>query len=180
MGRGGQDLFAGAEAPRRPRLASSGYPELDREIERFAVSEAMHEFDYRDPKQAHARCGIVSRAFCDHLRNAGFRAWQSSDVVIDAADGSEELPMALYDWAECSEGYGEKPESFGYHDRPIRGLDDHEAVFVELAGDYVMVDWSASQYGYADYPLIQRLNEYGEWERRVDGEWRDLPLEHEA
>jgi hypothetical protein len=49
------------------------------------------------------------------------------------------------------------PEEHGYQDRTVNGLPDHGSSILEAPdGERLLVDWSASQYGYNEIPLVQR------------------------
>lgn len=96
-------------------------------------------------------------------------------VVSDLAD--PETACGLCDRAAASfnsfcEQYGleatmtpflASPDELGYTDRPVKGGGVHFASIVKHAGDQLMVDWTAAQYGYHEFPLIQR---------RVNGVWQ--------
>lgn len=57
------------------------------------------------------------------------------------------------------------PDALGYKDRTIVGCSGHCVAILTYVDEEVMefmIDWTALQYGYTEYPLVQK---------RVDGEW---------
>lgn len=106
------------------------------------------------------KCGDVAKFFADWVRDRGypFRVWGSGEDP-DHPLGSDWDPYDL--------------NLYGYEDRTEFGnpLDDsHQATFIESAsGEIYMVDWTASQFGYREWPMVQRLGSGGDWERDWDG-----------
>ncbi len=97
-----------------------------------------------DPALAEALCNTVSFQLAEHLRANGY----------DAECGSEE-------------GTYSTPGQAGYTDRITLGIEQHDWTEVTAAdGREYMVDFTAAQYGYTEFPMVQRLSNDGvTWER---------------
>lgn len=126
----------------------SGNPKLDALIEAYLqgpLHQQMKVEMLRDPQWAAGACNHEAQAFAEFLRSRG----------VEAECLSEE------GWLAAS------PDDFGYTDRTIPGFDQHDVTYVDLDGQTYMVDWTAAQYGYQEFPMVQRQAVPGEdkWER---------------
>lgn len=136
----------------------TGDPELDSLINRFMEEEYEYlcggerdpdnRMDYRKPEDAAGECAEVSEFFANWLIEQGIDAQVSGDRIVDD---------------ELTEDYL-SPEDFGYHDRAIPGFENHSATIVWKDGHEYMVDFTASQYGYKEFPMVQRLDG-DKWQR---------------
>lgn len=67
--------------------------------------------------------------------------------------------------------------AYGYADRGEGQPQHHMTEITTPDGDVFTVDFAAVQYGYLDFPLVQRRGADGSWMREPDGvEW-DAPVE---
>lgn len=63
-------------------------------------------------------------------------------------------------------------EVYGYDDRGFGQPQHHMTEITTPDGDTFTVDFAAVQYGYLDFPLVQRRAPDGSWQREPDGvEW---------
>lgn len=141
----------------------SGDPTLDKLIDQFMTEE--HEYlmggetdpmrmDYRKPEDAAGECDEVSEFFAGWLLQHGVDAIMSTGTTRHEEEGLE-------GWAS--------PEEFGYHDRSVSGYPDHVTTIVHMPSGTYSVDWTVSQYGYKEFPMVQKLD--GDtWQR----EWGTL------
>jgi len=121
----------------------TGIPELDRLLDSFLVEYGALVSPLRDPRRAYDQCGNVSHWLSTFLRVGG-----------------------------CEAGYRPyAPQALGYEDAPgVEGLtpfDDHVVCFVcapDEAKTIFAVDFTAAQFGYTEFPLVQRLLD-GVWQR---------------
>jgi hypothetical protein len=61
---------------------------------------------------------------------------------------------------------GKPAERLGYADRTISGqFDDHIVTVVHDGAARFLVDFTAAQYGYTEFPMVQRLAPDGSWQR---------------
>lgn len=140
---------------------ATGIPALDEAIDQFACSTFRWRHrdssiyserdvaDLRRPEVARAQCGDVADQFSCFLGQQG----------IDTARSSIEDELWL------------TPEHWGYEDRPNPGIPAHAVTLVDAEGHLYAIDWTAAQYGYTQFPLVQRLGEDGfRWEREWDSE----------
>lgn len=139
----------------------SGVPRLDAAIEDFIERGLWHvtvmdwlEDRYVDqprplaelntPLGARGRCIPVTVEFNDFLALRGLEAQGPVD--------GRGLPTAV------------SPDALGYADRAVGGLHGHTLTLVAWQGELYSVDWTAAQYGYAEFPLVQRFSGQA-WER---------------
>lgn len=134
----------------------SGDPALDKLIEEFGPfyeqiapriqaepgAEPLPTLDhYRDPNASAGMCGSLAMLFEHYAQSKGFDA---------------QFSQAPYD----------TPEGLGYTDRTNQGHDDHASVIVTVSSGKYSIDFSASQYGYKEFPMVQRLDDNGGWQRQ--------------
>lgn len=98
----------------------------------------------KQPEVADGRCRQVADDFAKFLTSKG--------VVASAeCQDDEEEP---YD------------KAWGYNDRRREpGWGQHWLVVVDDGGEKYTIDWTAAQFGYEQFPLVQKF---------VDGEWRKI------
>jgi hypothetical protein len=98
----------------------------------------------RQPEVADGRCRLAAESFALLLAEQGL------DAAAECQD-DEEPP------------YG---KAWGYDDRTQNsGWGNHWLTVARLHGQVYTIDFAAAQFGYSQFPLVQRL---------VDGEWRRL------
>jgi hypothetical protein len=98
----------------------------------------------RDPEVANGLCDLVASDFVRYLKANGIKARRETEDDKDAPYGV----------------------AWGYDD-PVRnpGWGNHMLVTVERGDVFVTIDWTAAQFGYRQFPLVQKLIA-GEWKRR--------------
>lgn len=107
------------------------------------VAKARPLSDLRQPLAARGQCVHVASEFNRFLRERGVEAG-----------------LPLIDGRPCLV----PPEALGYADRPLGGLAEHTLSIVPYGSGIYSIDWTASQYGYSEFPLIQKLDGAG-WRR---------------
>ena len=145
----------------------TGDPALDELIEGMVLRAARDPFIARFQEGIPGGCHDANDQFLwGHIRPSGLL--KSSGYRFRAislvSDGSERL------WGENGyswDSYG------GYEDRQPG---DPNHTFFEVTtpdGDVFTIDFTATQYGYSDWPFVQRRRPDGSWQREPDGvEWR--------
>ena len=146
----------------------TGIQRLDRLIEIFGweagAEESMSDdgrIDYlREPLEAEGYCSTISCEFASFLL----------DHEVDAYDSGygANLPAAEYAEAGRNPFYGSTHDaaSFGYSDRTREpDYDQHSLTVIHWQDDLYLVDWAASQYGYPEFPFIQKRGPDGSWLR---------------
>jgi hypothetical protein len=104
----------------------------------------------RDPEIADGLCSLVADDFARYL----CERLQGEDINVHPEVQDDEEPP-----------YG---KAWGYDDRTREpGWGSHTLVVIERGLEMMTVDWTASQFGYADFPLVQRLvvGEDENWQR---------------
>ncbi|MBA3757044.1 MAG: hypothetical protein H0X02_12840, partial [Nitrosomonas sp.] len=146
----------------------TGDPELDTLIDRFMEEEyeylcggeqdPKNHMDYRKPEDAAGECYEVSVYFADWMNNFGMKSWVSGDIKDNN------------DWSLNT------PEGFGYTDRAVPGYSNHHWVIVETSNGTYGIDFTAAQYGYGEFPMVQRLDNE-QWQREWTSKtaaWADV------
>jgi hypothetical protein len=139
----------------------TGHSELDGLLEEFSLRPQVAAL--RRSADALGSCETASQALVDLLRGRGFdkpgrEAYLSGDEWEDGIMVRERV----------------SPEDFGYQDRTVSGHNSHVVALVDLGAETLLVDFTAAQYGYREFPLVQRLlrDERGQsfecWERVLD------------
>jgi hypothetical protein len=100
-------------------------------------------------------CHGVSEALAEYLEEHGIHAWLSDEPW---ASPNEE-------WAEFG---ANSPEELGYDDRELTGAPFHTTTFALIDNFLYSIDYTASQYGYDQFPLIQRWDDAAGWQRKVE------------
>jgi len=134
----------------------SGDPKIDAVIESFIRDnpdvtncgmplEYMKHEDGKEIQDSQGRCGALSEELYVYAESKGLSGWLAD-----------------------SDSY----ETFGYADRSEIGNeydDTHQVVmFQGEDGHEYMVDFAASQYGYKEWPMVQRVKDYHGWESRPE------------
>jgi hypothetical protein len=146
-------------APVTSMAERSGDPQLDALIEEFKASTWDDEEEgpvpmgeFRDPEYAFAMCGHVTQAFNAFLQSRGI--------------ASQAIEMSDEGWA--ADGTFDQ---WGYGDRPLETNlgetnEGHAVSMVEMPSGTYLIDWTGSQYNYTEFPMVQRLNQGGSWDRQ--------------
>lgn len=95
------------------------------------------------------KCGDVANHFAMWLKNKGYKTWVT---------GGEDHPLI---------GMDTTPDALGYSDRTEPGNpydESHVATFVQGENGVYMIDWTASQFGYREFPMVQKLDNKN-WQR---------------
>jgi hypothetical protein len=133
----------------------TGDPELDKLIEEFANhdmlwpdDEALPISEMRDRRKAKGMCGEVTTAFQAFV-------WHETDGAIypdnvEMSDGASDARSPTF-------------EEMGYGDHKP-GEPRHLVSKFEMPSGTYLIDWTASQYGYKEFPMVQRLDA-GQWQR---------------
>lgn len=155
----------------------TGEPKIDQAIQDF-LSEAYYMPDdvvgtwpipdeaeqlsvreLQDPARAEGMCCALMRRFVAFCNERGIPAWE--DEEYDQEHGTQL-------WS---------PTNWGYGDRPSKGrYDTHSAAMVRGdKGDY-MVDWTAAQYGYQEFPMVQKItvDDPPQWQRSFSSAQTDI------
>jgi uncharacterized protein (DUF1810 family) len=122
----------------------TGDPTLDKLIEEYfgVLRSQMKVEELQDPQWAAGACVHETQRFVAFLQKNGV------DAFID-----DTRPY--------------RPDEFGYQDRPLPGkFNQHIVAFVKMPSGTYMIDWTAAQYGYQEFPMVQRLNDEGSWDRQ--------------
>jgi hypothetical protein len=127
----------------------SGFPELDAAIQEFMQDPEIQQL--RDPRNAWGRCEEIAEQCAEFLKQRGFKAYAPSDD-LEAFPG--------YENAQKSEDVGAGDFSYPEH------------AMVEVYGLYgpnnvnnVTIDFTASQYGFTEFPKIHggKFGSMSEW-----------------
>lgn len=138
----------------------SGDPELDRLIDEYmfrgyATEDTMGENIGDDPLMTFE---------IDHLREPGNAAGMCSEVSLDFWSFLRSRGIE----ATIQEA---TPDAAGYTDRNEIGESCHDWVEVSLPSGTYMVDFTPAQYGYKELPMVQRLDDKGNWQRKWSSDW---------
>jgi hypothetical protein len=142
--------------------ALTGYTDVDALIESYrslAVHDATHAEGardvpveaLRDPVTAEGLCWLVADDFAHHLRK--HLQGEDANIRLESENDDEEPPHGM---------------AWGYDDRTRDpGYGGHTLVVIERGLERTTVDWTASQFGYAAFPLVQRMviGEDDSWQR---------------
>lgn len=117
-------------------------------------------------------CGNVADAFEAFLNKHGIKALSETDPrhpVNRIAAGMDPNPLeeAAAGRLDCEYGV-DWSLLYGYGDGKYRRRRDktHEATVIDHGGELLMIDWTASQYGYSEWPMLQRYDpERNAWQR---------------
>lgn len=145
MGRGKRPTKASSYASAGVFGQLTGDAALDRLLARFAARPQIAVLT--DPQKADGRCQEVAQDLVDYLRllggfdQPGREAYISGDEWVDG---------------EMVRDYS-SPDDLGYGDRSRPGQNSHIVCFVDLGEETLAIDFTAAQYGYEAFPLVQRL-----------------------
>lgn len=165
----------------------TGDPELDALINEFIKenptimyeSWSGSEYDKQQPLDAMeyqpgipgeeqnsvGMCGVAAEQFAKWLR----------EHKINAVVGDEEWTYAnIFNGMDPIQ-YEHDADIFGYADRTDPGNDwdtTHCVTIVEKDGHTYAIDWTASQYGYSEWPMVQRLDRIEDSQAFWQREWQ--------
>jgi hypothetical protein len=164
----------------------SGDPQLDQLIEEFmsghydsdqygwsangdaqsnpetAIGEYYPVEDLRHPDVAYYQCDSLSKTFIQFLKERGIEA-STSIMANDPHPDTSKYPSFE------EHGYGDVSDTDVGEQSP-----GHCVVKIEMPSGAYSVDWTASQYGYQQFPMVQKLNVGGwqrEWQSKTSGDW---------
>jgi hypothetical protein len=130
----------------------TGVVELDAAIEAFLADEWQDQAGELWPVETLSEPGVAAHAcyeiadqFVCFLRERGLTAHVSGGAEDEQAQGS--------------------PDAFGYADRCLSGEPTHHLAYLDADGERYAVDFACAQYGYTEFPLVQRLAADGRWQR---------------
>ncbi len=155
------DIFAGIMWPdQRTAMAQrSGNPQLDALIEQFQRDEHEYIDMYRNAEDAAGNCAEVTDYFVNWLHQHGVHAFPAQEPSTRFLESNPHFEP---------DEWGATPDEYGYSDRATPGHPVHDVAMIEMAGTTYMVDWTASQYGYSEFPMVQQLVGPGHtWERNL-------------
>lgn len=168
-GEGGTIGFPGALSSWKIAMAErSGDPDLDQLIEEFMkqpYGNAWHS-DYPGEDEGWSE---------EEFQQEGYLPGTVKDNLPNTSDGmchvwayrfAEFLNEHGYEAESSEDNQGfTSPEEFGYDDRSIAGSPRHCVTTVQMSSGKYMIDWTASQYGYNEFPMVQKVSPGGGWDR---------------
>ena len=126
----------------------TGIPSLDALLSRFAAQKQNSRL--REAGYASGLCFTASERFIEFLCR---HKWNGEAYLSGGHEGSNPLAYELI-----------TAQELGYGDRSISGWEGHTLVLIEHESDIYSVDFTCAQYGYSEFPLVQRLDDTG-WVR---------------
>ena len=137
----------------------SGIPEVDKLIEAFLKQPGIK--DYCDPENAHGACQEVTGEFVDFAKARGFKAYETNTDLEEMGYKPSIEPFGEVGFNEKGEmQYGFYPE----HTIATIVLDDPDYPW----GREVYIDWTATQYGYKDFPKVEAKKASEELEKDLE------------
>jgi 2'-5' RNA ligase len=145
----------------------TGDPQLDRLIEKFKTDFALRPYvlesygvksieDFRDPKIAQGYCGDMASDFAHYLYEQDIDAWVPQDDDLTSENEPKWVPLMDLDTL-----YPDWPEK-----NPDPEYLTHAVTVIQKDGNYYTVDWTISQYGFSEFPMVQKLDdEQKSWKR---------------
>jgi hypothetical protein len=130
----------------------SGDRQLDALIDAFLardpeIGDWANLTQLTDPEEADGWCQVASEVFVEFLAEAG--------VPASTYEISDEPGLGLPSFVEA-----------GYADRWPGDDRAHTVVYVPRPDDiFFLIDWTSSQLGYDSFPLVQRCDDAGSWQR---------------
>lgn len=140
----------------------TGDPVLDEQIVEF-IEWGLREAPLRS-------CIEGSSGLCDDMTDAFQRRLRRELPEGYAVEWVALLDPDTHDMGHYPEAH--TFASYGYADRGPGQPQHHMTEITTPDGDTFTVDFAAVQYGYLDFPLVQRRAADGSWAREPDGlEW---------
>jgi hypothetical protein len=140
----------------------SGVEAIDVAIEEFLAAgvwqvEVMDWFQdcyvLRECPLAELRSPLGARGKCVHLTYDFNELAQARGLDASSPLDADGRPITV------------SPEALGYGDRRLGGLAEHTVSLLRWQEETYSVDFTAAQYGYREFPLVQRYAD-GRWLRR--------------
>jgi hypothetical protein len=121
--------------------------------------EPLHSL-YNQPAFACGQCDHVAKDFTLFARTRGWKAANNyrEELIQEPFQSIFEPDVSDNHFLASADalGYGDQPGSeFGFHDY-------HTLTLLRYQGEIYSIDWSAAQYGYHHFPLLQRLESAAE------------------
>lgn len=135
-------------------MERTGISQLDALARRFEAEESVYlsgadidkpVAEWRSCSADNAACHAIAEVFVEFLAEEGIEA-----ELSDEAD---------------QEWFADSPDALGYNDRPVQGVTWHTVAIVYCDDQVFSYDWTAAQYGYKEFPLIQRYQSGEGWQR---------------
>ncbi len=119
----------------------TGSPKIDKLIEDFQ-DELIEGFSPSLPVRRLAQNPELAERLCNVVATQFARFAREHDLAAESL--SEEGWLAS------------GPDDFGYTDRPILGADQHDITYIDDSdtGKTYLVDFTAAQYGYQEFPMV--------------------------
>lgn len=102
------------------------------------------DYENEEMQDSQGKCGVTAYKFVTYCLDHGLKAWMTDEMV----DKGHEA-----DW----HGYTDRSEEGNPEDH------SHCATVVEKDGVSYLIDWTASQYGYTEFPMVQRTSDEVDW-----------------
>lgn len=145
----------------------TGRPRIDALLEQFIAADPSIYTDtgedpplsfYRTCDEATGNCHNVAGALRDFIedRDDELAVWDSDESPMLDRDTLARL-------GEHDLAGGLRLDDLGYEDRPVRGAACHTTTMIYDGEELYSVDFTARQFGYRSFPLVQR---------RVAGVWQ--------
>jgi hypothetical protein len=142
--------------------------DLDCYDEDGTLASELHPVEkLRDGAWALGICDLVADQFARFCQKRGLAAYSPDNPLPNGRNWPQGVKARYLDLdGELFDVYG--PARTNYYAKvPKPGLRVHQLTFAESAdGQVFTIDFSASQYGFSEFPLVQRLGESGRWQRR--------------
>lgn len=135
--------------------ALTGIPDLDACLVDYASGAvpgprgSVPVMDFRERDLASGNCDLLAHDFTAYLQGVPWTEY--TRVELDGWD--------------TRMGWTGSGEQLGYG--ALRG--NHYLTRIVRDGTTYTVDWTAAQFGFADFPLVQRLGDDGRWVRLSSG-----------
>lgn len=140
--------FIAADEP----LDATGDDESDEANEGLVIS------DMRSAACAQWNCDLVAGQFVEYLARIG--VIEGGDELLDEA--VEQLVVS----GTCSDWYDDAPNELEHP--------GHTVVEITRGSRTYSIDFTASQYGYSEFPLVQQKDSDGAWQRSWRPDLADL------
>lgn len=161
--RGTGDEYKLKSLPRKRKKSMaerSGDPKLDQLIDQFILENKDRMKILRTQKGADGACEDESMAFVEYLWDHGIKARTSHGLYNPP---KKLLPRWDIEYWRV--------EDFGYSDRLLPGNpdwgDQHVTVIAETKTGIYSIDFTAAQYGYSEFPMVQKMDaQNSQWQRQ--------------
>lgn len=112
-------------------------------------------------------CSLITMHFIDWLRDRGLRAYSTNSMEAMYGDNGWKLDESMSGKAQL--GYENSPEPGNPYD------DTHCAAVIDWKGETFLIDWTATQYGHKEWPMVKQLDDNKQWQEKwsapLDNSW---------